>query len=65
VLRARGHAAFFAAGQDFDVVLVSFDPRDTPAIAAEKKRAHPVGDIFGRRNNSSTGPVGMAWRFRT
>src|SRR5262245_4922034 len=30
----------FTAGQDFDVVLVSFDPRDTPAIAAEKKRAH-------------------------
>ncbi|MBI2827658.1 MAG: SCO family protein [Acidobacteria bacterium] len=30
----------FRAGQDFDVVLVSFDPRDTPAIAAEKKRAH-------------------------
>jgi protein SCO1/2 len=30
----------FEAGQDFDVVLVSFDPRDTPALAAEKKRAH-------------------------
>lgn len=30
----------FTAGQDYDVVLVSFDPRDTPAIAAEKKRAH-------------------------
>ena len=30
----------FTAGRDFDVVLVSFDPRDTPAIAAEKKRAH-------------------------
>ena len=30
----------FAAGKDYDVVLVSFDPRDTPAIAAEKKRAH-------------------------
>jgi protein SCO1/2 len=30
----------FEPGQDFDVVLVSFDPRDTPAIAAEKKRAH-------------------------
>jgi protein SCO1/2 len=30
----------FAAGEDFEVVLVSFDPRDTPAIAAEKKRAH-------------------------
>ncbi|MBI4264381.1 MAG: SCO family protein [Acidobacteria bacterium] len=30
----------FTAGQDFEVVLVSFDPRDTPASAAEKKRAH-------------------------
>ncbi len=28
----------FTAGKDFDVVLVSFDPRDTPAAAAEKKR---------------------------
>jgi protein SCO1 len=30
----------FAAGREFDIVLVSFDPRDTPEIAAEKKRAH-------------------------
>jgi protein SCO1/2 len=30
----------FEAGQDFEVVLVSFDPRDTPASAAEKKRTH-------------------------
>lgn len=30
----------FSPGKDFDVVLVSFDPRDTPAIAAEKKKAH-------------------------
>jgi protein SCO1/2 len=30
----------FSAGTDYDVVLVSFDPKDTPAIAAEKKRAH-------------------------
>jgi protein SCO1 len=30
----------FTPGADFDVVLVSFDPRDTPQIAAEKKRAH-------------------------
>jgi len=30
----------FTAGQDFDVVLVSFDPRDNPAAAAEKKRLH-------------------------
>jgi protein SCO1/2 len=30
----------FMPGTDFDVVLISFDPRDTPAAAAEKKRAH-------------------------
>jgi protein SCO1/2 len=30
----------FTAGKDFDVVLVSFDPRDTPKDAAEKKRTH-------------------------
>jgi protein SCO1/2 len=30
----------FTPGTDFDVVLVSFDPRDTPADAAEKKRTH-------------------------
>jgi protein SCO1/2 len=29
----------FTAGTDFDVVYVSFDPRDTPQAAAEKKRA--------------------------
>jgi protein SCO1/2 len=30
----------FTAGEDYEVVLVSFDPRDTAATAAEKKRAH-------------------------
>ena len=30
----------FAAGEDYDVVLISFDARDTPATAAEKERAH-------------------------
>ena len=30
----------FTAGKDFEVVLISFDPRDTPMIAAEKKHAH-------------------------
>jgi protein SCO1/2 len=30
----------FEIGKEFDVVLISFDPRDTPAVAAEKKRAH-------------------------
>ena len=29
----------FEVGRDFDVVYVSFDPRDTPQTAAEKKRA--------------------------
>ncbi len=30
----------FAPGRQFDVVLISFDPRDTPASATEKKRSH-------------------------
>ena len=30
----------FTAGKDFDVVLISFDARDTPATALEKERAH-------------------------
>ena len=30
----------FAPGKDFDIVLVSFDPRDTPEAANAKKRAH-------------------------
>jgi protein SCO1/2 len=30
----------FTPGRDFDVVLISFDPRDTPVTAAEKKTAH-------------------------
>jgi protein SCO1/2 len=30
----------FTAGREFDVVIVSFDPRDTPATANAKKQAH-------------------------
>jgi protein SCO1/2 len=30
----------FEPGQDFDVVLVSFDARETPAMAAARERAH-------------------------
>jgi len=30
----------FTPGKDFDIVLVSFDPRDTPEAANAKKRAH-------------------------
>jgi protein SCO1/2 len=37
-LRALGSR--FVAGQDFDVVIVSFDPKDTPADALEKKQKH-------------------------
>jgi len=33
-------ALTFTAGEEFDVVLISFDPRDNPAAAAEKKRTH-------------------------
>jgi protein SCO1/2 len=32
----------FEVGQEFDVVLVSFDPRDTPEAANAKKRAHLI-----------------------
>jgi protein SCO1/2 len=42
----------FAVGRDFDVVLISFDPRDTPETAAAKKRDHlekwPEGDARAR-----------------
>ena len=47
----------FQAGEDFDVVLVSFDPRDTPAIAAEKKQAHLT---YWSAENTAT-----AWHFLT
>ena len=30
----------YTAGKEFDVVLISFDPRDTPEAANAKKRAH-------------------------
>jgi protein SCO1/2 len=30
----------FTAGDEFEVVLISFDPRDTPAAAFAKKKAH-------------------------
>ncbi len=30
----------FTAGEEFDVVLISFDPRDTSSAALEKKQAH-------------------------
>jgi protein SCO1/2 len=47
----------FEAGKDFDVVLVSFDPRDTPATAAEKKRTHLT---YWRAESSA-----RSWHFLT
>jgi protein SCO1/2 len=47
----------FAPGTDFDVVLVSFDPRDTPATALEKKRSH--------LEYWSAESTGGAWHFLT
>lgn len=39
-LSASLRALSFTAGEDFDVVIVSFDPRDRPSDALEKKRRH-------------------------
>ncbi|MBI2186796.1 MAG: SCO family protein [Acidobacteria bacterium] len=39
-LSSASKALPFAAGKDFEVVLISFDPRDTPVAAAAKKQDH-------------------------
>lgn len=46
-------------GKDFDVITVSIDPKDTPAVAAEKK-AHWMG-IYGR----DAAVTGAGWHFLT
>jgi protein SCO1/2 len=50
-------ALSFEAGKDFDVVLVSFDTRDTPAAALEKKRTHLA---YWKAENTASG-----WHFLT
>jgi len=47
----------FTAGKDYDVVVVSFDPQDTPALAAAKK-----DEIVARYGKPETAP---AWHFLT
>jgi protein SCO1 len=47
----------FTPGDDFDIVLVSFDPRDTPEAANAKKRAHL--DHWAARETSN------GWHFLT
>jgi len=47
----------FNPGHDYEVAFISFDPRDTPEMAAEKKQA--ALSRFGRRETES------GWRFLT
>lgn len=47
----------FRAGQDFEVVVVSFDPADTPDLAAAKKQA--VLEHYGRPEEAA------GWHFLT
>jgi protein SCO1/2 len=47
----------FAPGKDFDIVLVSFDPRDTPEAANAKKRAH--------LDHWAATPTANGWHFLT
>ena len=42
-------AVSFNPGQDFEIVAVSFDPKDTPEIAAAKKTAYL--QRYGRRQH--------------
>lgn len=50
-------ALTFNLGQDFDVLSVSFDPRETPEIAAAKKR--DIMKRYGRANTAN------GWHFLT
>jgi len=50
-------ALTFDVGKDFDVVTVSFDPRETPEMAAAKKR--DIIKRYGRAN------AGQGWHFLT
>jgi protein SCO1/2 len=47
----------FTAGKDFDVVYVSFDPRDTPHAASEKKRT--------QLEDYRQTPTAAGWHFLT
>ena len=51
----------FTPGQDYDVIVVSFDPRDTPALAAAKKR-EIVKNYLGKAGKPETA---AAWHFLT
>lgn len=50
----------FAPGQEFDVVTVSFDPRETPALASAKKKTYVDYLPEGKRAGATAG-----WHFLT
>ncbi len=50
----------FKAGEEFDVVTVSFDPRETPALASAKKKTY-VGYLPEAKRN----PAAKGWHFLT
>jgi protein SCO1/2 len=50
-------AMTFSAGREFEVVTISFDPKETPALAASKKQQYIKG--YGRPD------VGEGWHFLT
>jgi protein SCO1/2 len=47
----------FDAGKDFEIVVVSFDPRETPALAMAKKRTYT--QLYGRPEDAG------GWHFLT
>jgi protein SCO1 len=50
----------FKAGDEFDVVTVSFDPRETPALATAKKKTY-----VGYLPEAKRGPAQNGWHFLT
>ena len=58
--RARSDVLSLEPGKDFEVVTVSFDPRETPALAAAKKAAYlerykrPGADAAGTSSPASS-----------
>ncbi len=50
----------FKPGQEFEVVTVSFDPREKPALAAAKKRTY-----VGYLPEAKRGPAETGWHFLT
>jgi len=50
----------FKAGDEFDVVTISFDPRETPALAAAKKKTY-----VGYLPEAKRAPAQNGWHFLT